>query len=71
MPKSVRSYLKFEIDFIFKIKLIFDEQNILFYLIYHNFIYLTSSTFVTISHINYWDQLCSGSSGMNHFAEIN
>ena len=40
-----------------------------------NFIYVTSLNFVTISHINYWDQLIpgkiSGNSGMVHFAEIN
>ena len=41
-----------------------------------DFIYLTSSNFVTISHMNYWDQVnfpgkIYGNSGMVHFAEIN
>ena len=41
-----------------------------------DFIYLVLSNFVTISRINYWDQVNSwkkknGNSGMVHFAEIN
>ena len=40
-----------------------------------DFIYLTSSNFATISHINYWDQVIPGKnygkSGMVHFPETN
>ena len=40
-----------------------------------NFIYLSSSYFVTISYINYWDQVSSWinyrNSGMFHFIEVN
>ena len=40
-----------------------------------SFIYLTSSSFVTISYINCWEQVnswkISGNSGMAHFAETN
>ena len=40
-----------------------------------NFIYLISSNFVAISHINYWDQVSFlknyKNSGMVHFTEIN
>ena len=110
-PKSIRSYLKFEIDKIFKIKQILKKREkirrkehsafiVSYYSVLHrmtlighthssqfmewhnlgittlkhaigapnvffkleenqittNLIYLTSSNFVTISHINYWDQ---------------
>ena len=45
MSKLISSYLKFDIIYL-------PERQIA-----TNFIYLFSSNFVTISHINYWDQV--------------